>query len=98
LEIKVGENYIISSDEYNWVLKEKKVADPKHHMTKSVESTEKYMPVGYFGKIEHLANSLLQRHLKTSEPNSIEDLINTLHKAENVLKIDIINMTNGEKL
>lgn len=97
MEIKVGETFIISSDEYNWILKEKKVSDPNHHLTKTAEPTERFVVVGYFGNIEQLSKNLLERHLKASESDSIQNLIKTIQQTENLLKVEINQAINGEK-
>jgi hypothetical protein len=95
LEIKVGENFIVTADEYNWILKEKRIPDPENKRTKSTEP--KWVVTGYFGNIEFLARALLQRVLKTSESKSIQDLISVLQQTENNLKIEIAKAAGGGK-
>lgn len=86
LEIIIDEKFIISSDEYNWILKEKKV---------SKEGKEYIVTLGYFGKIEHVVNNLLQRLLKTSETSSLQELISTLESAQKALTIEINKKVQG---
>lgn len=94
MEIKIGDNFIVTSDEYNWILKQKQVSDPNHRFSKSKTPVERFVVVGYFGKIEQLTNSLLERYLKVSEATNIQDLIKTLQQAQNVLKIDVEKESN----
>ncbi|USK56557.1 hypothetical protein LIS82_08835 [Cytobacillus solani] len=89
MAIIVGDKYLIDSDKYNWILKEKRVSNPDHHLSKSSETKEHFVDIGYFGKIEHLINSLLNRDLKSYEINSLDDLKQTLKQMENKLKIEI---------
>jgi hypothetical protein len=85
MEIVVDEKFIISSDEYNWVLKEKKV---------SKEGKEYIVTLGYFGNIEQIVNNLLERSLKASEASSIQELITTLESVQKGLTIEINNKAN----
>jgi hypothetical protein len=80
MEILVGEKYLITSDEYNLVLKEKKV---------SKEQNEYVVTIGYYGKLEQLVSALFLKELRDSEVKSINNLVDTLHQVSNSLKIDI---------
>lgn len=80
LEIQIGEKYLITSDEYNLVLKEKKVSE---------KGKEYMVNLGYFGKLEHLVSALLLRDIRESEAKSIQELIIQLESAQNGLKIEI---------
>lgn len=86
MEIKIGEKYVIAADKYNWILQERKFKDPNHPMTKETTPDEKLVDIGYYGKLEHLCNSLLNKDLKQSECNTIQELLNKLESWENEVK------------
>lgn len=84
--IKLG-NFNIERDKYNWVLQEKRVPNANHPMTKSTEA--RFVDVGYFGKVEHLINALLNKELLRSDVNTLDDIKQTLFHIENTLKNDV---------
>jgi Domain of unknown function (DUF5405) len=80
LQIEIGEKYLVTSDEYNLVLREKKV---------SKEGKEYIVSLGYYGKLENLVSALFLREIKESEVSSLKELIAYLESAEKRLSIDI---------
>lgn len=84
--IKLG-NFNIERDTLNWVLQEKRVPKANHHMTKTTAA--KFVDVGYYGKIEHLINALLNRELLRSDINTLQDIKTLLFQIENTLKSDV---------
>lgn len=96
MQIQLGENYLITTDKYNWILKEKRVTDPDHHLAKSDKAEIYYVDIGYYGKLEHLIKSLLNKELKGSEVNSVEGLLSCLKQTENKLKIEVLEKVGGE--
>lgn len=86
--MKIG-NYNIARDKYNWILQEKKVSDPKHHMAKSDKPQERFIDVGYYGRVEHLINALLNKELLQADVNALEDIKTTLLQIEKRLIFDI---------
>ena len=89
MEIKIGDKYLVVTDKYNWILKEKRIIDPKHHFSKSDDSAERWVDIGYYTKLEHIVNSLLEKELKESECNSIRELKETILHIKNALKIEV---------
>jgi hypothetical protein len=90
--IKLG-NYNIERDKMNWILQEKRVSNPNHPNSKG-EVKVRYVEVGYYGKIEHLVNALLNKELLQSDINTLEDIKTTLYQAQNVLKNDVSKVLN----
>jgi hypothetical protein len=84
----VGDKYIITSDEYNLVLKEKRISKE----TKKVN----FVTIGYYGKLEQLVSALFTKELRDSEATSIRYLVDTLHHVGNSLKIDISEKVKAE--
>ncbi|MEC1723925.1 hypothetical protein P9E34_04085 [Schinkia azotoformans] len=92
--IHIGENYRIDKDKLNWILQEKRVTDPNHHKTKSDIPEERWIDIGYFGRIEQLLNHLLNSHLLQSNVNTLEDIKTLLKQTENILKIRVEQVTS----
>lgn len=70
-EIKIGDDYIITADPYNFILSERVELEQSHKWTKG---THRWNVGGYFGKLEHALSRLAQNSLKASECDSIRDL------------------------
>ena len=75
MTIKLNEKYILSTDTYCYVLSEKKIKK---------DSDEEYLiPVGYYGNLEQLINSLINKEICESEVNSIKDVLKTITDVRN---------------
>ncbi len=87
--ILINDKYAIDTDKYNWILKEKRFTDPTHRFAKSKEVKEYYVELGFFGTIEQLLKSLVNKDLKESEYKNLSDLVKQLKHTENTLKIEV---------
>lgn len=79
MNISVGNKYlIISEDPLNLTLKEKYIKKDK---------TLGYKPLGYFSKMEHVCNFILDREIKCSDAQSLAELRSVILKTkEDILK------------
>lgn len=82
MPIQLNDDYRIEKDKYNWILQQRRVTDPNHPMAKSDSPQEKWVDIGYFGKIEHLVNRLISEGLKDLEVNTFREFLTSLHDIE----------------
>jgi hypothetical protein len=67
IHIEVGDKWVITSDQYQFLLNEKKVG--KSGSRKGVEFLD---VIGYYPKISQLISSLIRRHIECSVIDSLE--------------------------
>jgi hypothetical protein len=79
MNIQLGENYRIESDAYNYILKRRKVSDPNHRFSKGI-AKETWVDIGYFGKLSHLVNHLIELEIKHSDAETLQDLVHIVRK------------------
>lgn len=79
MEINLNDKYVITSDTYCYVLNKKMV---------NKKTNEEYLSaVGYYGNLEHLVDSLINREIRESEINSIQGVLEIIENA----KSDIVS-------
>lgn len=88
MNIKIGNDYVVSSDKLNWILKERHVTNPDHPLSKSKVAEERFETIGYYGRFEYLLNSLLDKELRQLDINTLEELKESLFHIKNKLKIE----------
>ncbi|HEY8444689.1 MAG TPA: hypothetical protein VIK94_01020 [Bacilli bacterium] len=98
MEIMIDEKYRITSDVYCWILQEKKISNPNHHLSKTNTSKERWIDVGYYRDLDHLIKSLLERKLRQEHVNTLNDLKNTMIQIENKLKTKIDELLKQMKM
>lgn len=67
IHIEVGDKWVITSDQYQFILNEKKVGK-----TGSREGAEYLAVIGYYPKISQLISTLIRNHLENSVICSLE--------------------------
>ncbi|MCX3080527.1 DUF5405 family protein [Klebsiella michiganensis] len=67
LRIEIGDKWIINSDQYQFILSEKKVAKSGRKAGEEWLDT-----IGYYPKIEQLISGLIHHHIQQSAITSIE--------------------------
>jgi hypothetical protein len=98
LQIMVGDNYIITADDYNFILQERKISDPNHHLSKSKVATEKLVTVGYYSRMEHVTNALIQRDIKAMGNVTLQEVLSLLKSKENELTIAITEAVTSKEV
>lgn len=73
MEIQLNEKFRITTDNYNYILQEQKLVQPKDD---SKEQYYKWDDVGYYGKLEHALNAALEKVTRDSDVVTLEDLKN----------------------
>lgn len=81
MNIKLNDKYRITSDTHNYILQEGKYPDPHHKMTKNTHEI-RWNDVGYYGNINHLIESLLEREIKESDAYNWSDVIKKLEETK----------------
>lgn len=69
IHIQVGEKWVITSDQYQFILQEKKIAK-----TGKMAGKEWLDTIGYYPKISQLVSGLIHHHIHTSVVDSIEEM------------------------
>lgn len=67
IHIKVGDKWVITSDQYQFILNEKKVGKAG-----SREGVEYLDVIGYYPKISQLISALIRNHIENSVISSLE--------------------------
>ncbi|HBX8189871.1 TPA: hypothetical protein MIH46_00520 [Klebsiella pneumoniae] len=69
LNIEVGGKWVITSDQYQFILSEKKVAKSGRKVGEEWLDT-----IGYYPKIEQLISGLIHHHILQSSINSLQEM------------------------
>lgn len=75
MNIKIDENLRITTDKYNYIIQEKVVA--KSGKTKG---KVKWKPRGYYTRIDHLCNALLNIRIRKADVSSLSGLAECIKK------------------
>ena len=71
INVKVNDNYRITSDNYQYILEEK---------YKSKKGEEKFKAIGYYSNFKDLSKSMLNREIKKSSCMSVLEIEKTIEK------------------
>ena len=77
--IQVSENYRIETDKYNYILKKRHVSDPNHRFS-SGQAKESWEDVGFYSKLEHLVNRLVELQVKSSNATNLLDVVRVINE------------------
>lgn len=69
MRIEIGDKYLVTADQYNYILQEKKVAKEGKNI-----GSEYMQNVGYFTRISHLVKTLIQLEVRQSDINSLSEM------------------------
>lgn len=87
VHIQVGDKWVITSDQYQFILQEKKIAK-----TGKMAGKEWLDTIGYYPKINQLVSGLIHHHIQTSAVDSIEamtaEIARIAQVCENAFKAD----------
>ncbi|MGG7828357.1 DUF5405 family protein [Klebsiella aerogenes] len=69
IRIEVGDKWVITSDQYQFILNEKKVAQS------GKKAGEEWLDtIGYYPKINQLISGLIHHHIQTATINSLSEM------------------------
>ncbi|CNH37411.1 DUF5405 family protein [Yersinia kristensenii] len=90
MNIKIGEQHLITSDSQQFILNEIKIS--KEGKNKGQERLE---PIGYYPTIEMLVAGLIRRHIGTVEINSLSSLANEIERIGKLCQAAFSSMNKG---
>jgi len=73
MNVKIGNGWSIESDPLNYILKQRYESKQKRTLGKIIVSEK-----GFYNRIEHILNAVLDKELKKSEAESLESLIDSV--------------------
>lgn len=75
IRIEVGDKWVITSDQYQFILNEKKVAQS------GKKAGEEWLDtIGYYPKINQLISGLIHHHIHGSEINSLNSIADEISR------------------
>lgn len=75
LNIEIGGKWVITSDQYQFILSEKKVAKSGRKAGEEWLDT-----IGYYPKIEQLISGLIHHHIQNSEIKSLKSMADEIER------------------
>ncbi len=103
--MNLSEEFIITTDgSRNIILNQRvyapvyKEADGKKYIDQ-FEATDRFKPIGYYSKLEHLYNGLLDRCIIESDIHSLDQVMETLKEVrEHISEVAIMKQSELNKL
>lgn len=79
IRIEVGDKWVITSDQYQFILNEKKVVKSGN------KSGEEWLDtIGYYPKINQLISGLIYHHIQTATINSLVEMASEIERIGNL--------------
>lgn len=79
LRIEIGDKWVITSDQYQFILNEKKVAQS------GKKAGEEWLDtIGYYPKINQLISGLIHHHIQTATINSLVEMAAEIERVSNL--------------
>ena len=69
MRIEIGDKYLVTADQYNYILQEKKVAKEGKNV-----GNEYLQNVGYFTRISQLVTTLMQLEVRQADISSLSEM------------------------
>ena len=75
LRLEVGDKWVITSDQYQFILNERKV------VKSGKKAGEEWLdPIGYYPKINQLISGLIHHHIQSSEIQCVKEMANEIER------------------
>lgn len=94
MNIKLNEEYRITSDGVRNITLQK-MTYIKNIETGELEPTGKYKDIGYYGKLEHCLDGILDREIIVSNVTSLNELIEVIKTVREEIKTLEIKIVKG---
>ncbi|HAK8512588.1 TPA: hypothetical protein H2W85_004200 [Salmonella enterica] len=79
LRIEIGDKWVITSDQYQFILNEKKV------VKSGKKAGEEWLDtIGYYPKINQLISGLIHHHIQTATINSLVEMAAEIERVGNL--------------
>lgn len=89
MEIKLNDNYVLTSDTYNYIL---------NKITVNKNKNETYLvPIAYYGTIEKLIYGLFENKIKTCELDNLNDIKALITNATCEMATKLTEVINNEQ-
>lgn len=75
IHIEIGDKWVITSDQYQFILNEKKV-----NKSGKNAGEERLDTIGYYPKINQLISGLAHHHIQTESINSLTDMASEIER------------------
>lgn len=75
IRIEVGDKWVITSDQYQFILNEKKIVNSGNKAGEEWLDT-----IGYYPKINQLISGLIHHHIQTATINSLSEMTAEIEK------------------
>lgn len=75
MKIEIGKNLVITSDQHQFILSEKKTVKEGARI-----GAEILLPIGYYPKLSQLINGLIQKGVRGSAINSLNAMNNEIER------------------
>ena len=90
VNIRINNDYRITSDQYQFVLNERYISDPtkapgwKKREAEGADPTprEKWREVGYYGTIESASKAVINRSIRESEAQSLAEVVDLIYEVK----------------
>ncbi|HHR9953635.1 DUF5405 family protein [Citrobacter freundii] len=79
IRIEIGDKWVITSDQYQFILNEKKVVK-----TGNKAGEEWLDTIGYYPKINQLISGLIHHHIQTATINSLVEMAAEIERVGNL--------------
>ena len=80
MEIQINNDYLITSDSFNYILQKRGIAEKGEKI-----GSETLKTLGYYSTLENLFNDLISKHLKESKCKNFKEVVDEIR----LLKQDI---------
>ncbi|QFQ10796.1 DUF5405 family protein [Enterobacter sichuanensis] len=88
IRIEVGDKWVITSDQYQFILNEKKVVKSGNKVGEEWLDT-----IGYYPKINQLISGLVHHHIQTATINSLSEMASEIERVSAICSAEF----KGEK-
>ena len=104
MEIQLNKEYkIVTFDELNYVLyKKRQTPDNKTYIKTAIKTVKTshsdYRLIGYYCKLEHLFDDLIERHIKLLNVKSFEEIILLIENLKKSFVYQLVDKRNMKEL
>lgn len=79
MEIRLTDDYRLATDQFNYILQKRSVV--KDENSKNY-GNEAWSSIGWYGRLEHMANKLIELEIKQSDADQLHELITVVLDVE----------------
>ena len=95
MNIRIGENYRIESDHYNYILKKRHVSDPNHRFSGGI-AKETWKDAGFYPSLDSLVRALIEQEIKGVDTVNLLDVVRVINEVAAFQVTKIKGVSNDE--